>query len=82
MCLEFFHYKDTISGLDSAAIHKMSFIILQAMDVQWDSKANPQYYVFIQGWMVLSLAVSIFVPKSSKLLWFLRTHFARNKDEK
>ena len=51
-------------------------------DAQWDTKANPQYYVFIQGWMLLALGVSIFVPKSSKLLWFLRTHFARNKDER
>ena len=45
-------------------------------------KANPATHVFIQGWMIMSLAVSIFVPKSSKLLWFLRTHFARNKDSK
>lgn len=45
-------------------------------------KANPSTHVFIQGWMLMSLAVSIFVPKSSKLLWFLRAHFARNKDTK
>ena len=45
-------------------------------------KANPATHVFIQGWMIMSLAVSIFVPKSSKLLWFLRNHFARNKDSK
>lgn len=45
-------------------------------------KANPATHVFIQGWMLMSLAVSIFVPKSSKLLWFLRAHFARNKDSK
>ena len=45
-------------------------------------KSNPATHVFIQGWMLMSLAVSVFVPKSSKLLWFLRNHFARNKDSK
>ena len=43
-------------------------------------KSNPPTHVFIQGWMLMSLAISIFVPKSSKLLWFLRAHFSRNKD--
>ena len=45
-------------------------------------KSNPPTHVFIQGWMLMSLAISIFVPKSSKLLWFLRAHFSRNKDSK
>ena len=30
----------------------------------------------------MALAVSVFVPKDSRILWFLRTHFARNKDNK
>ena len=30
--------------------------------------------------MLMAIAVSVFVPKSSKLLWLLRTHFSRNKD--
>ena len=30
----------------------------------------------------MAISVSIFVPKSSKLLWLLRTHFNRNKDSK
>ena len=47
-----------------------------------DSKANPSNWVFMQGWMLMAMAVSVFVPKDSKLLWFLRTHFARNKDSK
>ncbi|XP_059087273.1 uncharacterized protein CG43867-like isoform X9 [Tigriopus californicus] len=47
-----------------------------------DSKSNPSNCVFIQGWMLMSLAVSIFVPKDSKILWFLRTHFKRNKNSK
>eukprot|EP00095_Tigriopus_kingsejongensis_P006145 maker-scaffold730_size105374-snap-gene-0.17 protein:Tk06145 transcript:maker-scaffold730_size105374-snap-gene-0.17-mRNA-1 annotation:"AGAP001935-PA" len=49
---------------------------------QGDSKSNPSNYVFIQGWMLMCLAVSIFVPKDSKILWFLRTHFTRNKNSK
>ena len=32
--------------------------------------------------MLLAMAVSICVPKNSKLLWFLRAHFNRNKDPK
>ena len=44
------------------------------------SKANPPNNVFLQGWMLLAMAVSLFVPKNSKLLWFLRAHFNRNKD--
>jgi hypothetical protein len=44
------------------------------------SKANPPAAVFIQGWMLLAMAVSVFVPRNSKLLWFLRAHFNRNKD--
>ncbi len=47
-----------------------------------DSKGNPANCVYIQGWMLMSLAVSIFVPRDSKLLWFLRTHFARCKDSR
>ena len=44
------------------------------------SKANPPNNVFLQGWMLLAMAVSVFVPRNSKLLWFLRAHFNRNKD--
>eukprot|EP00096_Caligus_rogercresseyi_P011374 TRINITY_DN4455_c0_g1_i1.p1 TRINITY_DN4455_c0_g1~~TRINITY_DN4455_c0_g1_i1.p1 ORF type:complete len:1004 (+),score=284.70 TRINITY_DN4455_c0_g1_i1:240-3014(+) len=46
------------------------------------SSKNPANCVFIQGWMLLALTVSIFVPKSRKLLWFLRAHLNRNKDLK
>ena len=44
------------------------------------SKANPPAAEFLRGWMLLAMAVSIAVPKNSKLLWFLRAHFNRNKD--
>ena len=47
-----------------------------------EAKANPASHVFIQGWMLLALVVSVFVPKSSKILWFLRTHLNRSKDAK
>merc|ERR1719507_2374353 len=46
------------------------------------SKANPPAAEFLRGWMLLAMAVSICVPKNSKLLWFLRAHFNRNKDSK
>ena len=58
------------SGLGSGSSHVS----------QSDSKANPPNTVFIQGWMLMAIAVSVFQPKSSKLLWLLRTHFSRNKD--
>jgi pleckstrin homology domain-containing family H len=49
---------------------------------QADPKANPSTCILMQGWMLMAMAVSIFVPKDSKLLWFLRTHFNRNKNSK
>lgn len=45
-------------------------------------KANPPTYVFVQGWQLLALAVSLFVPKNTKLLWFLKLHLKRNIDTK
>lgn len=45
-------------------------------------KANPPMYVFIQGWQLLALAVSLFVPKNTKLLWFLKLHLKRSIDTK
>ncbi|XP_059480674.1 uncharacterized protein CG43867 isoform X5 [Neocloeon triangulifer] len=47
-----------------------------------DCKANPPSFVFIQGWQLLALAVSLFLPRNSRLLWFLRLHLARNADSK
>jgi hypothetical protein len=31
---------------------------------------------------LLALAVSLFLPRNSRLLWFLRLHLARNADSK
>ncbi|XP_055915624.1 uncharacterized protein CG43867 isoform X10 [Eupeodes corollae] len=47
-----------------------------------DCKSNPPAYTFVQGWQLLSLAVSLFVPKSSRLLWYLKLHLSRNADTK
>ena len=69
-------------GCSSVGGNGGSCFATAAMDQAEFSKANPSNQVFIQGWMLLSLAVSIFVPRSSKLLWFLRTHLNRYKDQK
>lgn len=45
-------------------------------------KANPPTFVFLQGWQLLALAVSLFVPKDHKILWFLKCHLRRNSDTK
>ncbi|XP_058061426.1 uncharacterized protein CG43867 [Anopheles bellator] len=47
-----------------------------------DCKSNPPTYTFIQGWQLLALAVSLFVPKNSRLLWYLKLHLSRNADSK
>ncbi|CAG0913431.1 unnamed protein product [Notodromas monacha] len=47
-----------------------------------DSKANPPSFVYIQGWQLFSLAVSLFLPKNSKLLWYLKSHLSRNAENK
>nr|XP_040229600.2 uncharacterized protein CG43867 isoform X9 [Anopheles coluzzii] len=47
-----------------------------------DCKSNPPSYTFIQGWQLLALAVSLFVPKNSRLLWYLKLHLSRNADSK
>ncbi|KAK2707600.1 hypothetical protein QYM36_015340, partial [Artemia franciscana] len=45
-------------------------------------KSTPPAHVILQGWQLLALAVSLFVPKSHKLLWFLRVHLRRNAEPK
>ncbi|XP_054260935.1 uncharacterized protein CG43867 isoform X1 [Macrosteles quadrilineatus] len=45
-------------------------------------KANPPSYAFVQGWQLLALAVSLFVPRNNKLLWYLKLHLQRNADSK
>jgi hypothetical protein len=47
-----------------------------------ESKSSIRSFVFIQGWQLLSLAVSLFLPKNNKLLWYLKQHLLRNVDIK
>lgn len=47
-----------------------------------ETKSGVRSFVFIQGWQLLSLAVSLFLPKNSKLLWYLKQHLQRNVDVK
>ncbi|KAL5277076.1 PLEKHH2 family protein [Megaselia abdita] len=44
-----------------------------------ECKHNPPAYSLLQGWQLLSLACSLFVPKN-KMLWYLKMHLSRNVD--
>ncbi|CAG9859770.1 unnamed protein product [Phyllotreta striolata] len=43
---------------------------------------GPPVYTLLQGWQLLALAVSLFVPKNSMLLWFLKLHLRRNAENR
>ncbi|XP_037293326.1 uncharacterized protein CG43867 isoform X4 [Manduca sexta] len=47
-----------------------------------DCKSNPPTYSFVQGWQLLALAVSLFVPRNNRLLWYLKLHLSRHSDSK
>ncbi|XP_067011816.2 uncharacterized protein CG43867 [Anabrus simplex] len=47
-----------------------------------DCKTNPPAFVFVQGWQLLALAVSLFVPRNNRMLWYLKLHLHRNADSK
>ncbi|XP_034943606.1 uncharacterized protein CG43867 isoform X3 [Chelonus insularis] len=47
-----------------------------------DCKTNPAQYVLVQGWQLLALAVSLFLPRNNRLLWYLKIHLQRNADSK
>ncbi|XP_053608641.1 uncharacterized protein CG43867 isoform X3 [Plodia interpunctella] len=47
-----------------------------------DCKSNPPSYSFVQGWQLLALAVSLFVPRNNRLLWYLKLHLTRHADSK
>ncbi|XP_062716229.1 uncharacterized protein CG43867 isoform X6 [Aedes albopictus] len=73
---------DTLQGNASQA-NGSSPTSIQAPSVPpIDCKSNPPAYTFIQGWQLLSLAVSLFVPKNNRLLWYLKLHLSRNADSK
>lgn len=63
------HYSNSISGGHSSSSSS-------------SSAAGGAPFTFVQGWQLLSLAVSLFAPRNNKLLWYLRLHFRRNADTK
>lgn len=44
-----------------------------------DSKLNPTSNVMLQGWQLLSMAVSLFLPKQT-VTWLLKVHLHRHAD--
>ncbi|GAB1608428.1 pleckstrin homology domain-containing family H member 1-like isoform X1, partial [Argonauta hians] len=46
-----------------------------------ESKLNPAPYIILQGWELLSMCVSLFLPKQS-VMWLLKVHLQRNADPK
>ncbi|XP_037073458.1 pleckstrin homology domain-containing family H member 1-like [Pollicipes pollicipes] len=67
---------DSSGGKPSAAAAQA------AMLAAADSKSNPAAHVFVQTWQLLALAVSLFVPRNTKLLWYLKLHLQRHADAK
>nr|XP_032518579.1 uncharacterized protein CG43867 isoform X4 [Danaus plexippus plexippus] len=55
---------------------------IQAPLLSVDCKSNPPTYSFVQGWQLLALAVSLFVPRNNRLLWYLKLHLSRHSDSK
>ncbi|KPJ06612.1 Uncharacterized protein CG42248, partial [Papilio machaon] len=55
---------------------------IQAPLLSVDCKSNPPTYSFVQGWQLLALAVSLFVPRNNRLLWYLKLHLSRHADSK
>ncbi|KAK3597816.1 hypothetical protein CHS0354_029375 [Potamilus streckersoni] len=44
-----------------------------------DSRLNPATFVLMQGWQLLSMCVSLFLPKQS-IMWLLKVHLQRNAE--
>jgi len=51
------------------------------LDLTSESKMNPPSYVITQGWQLLAMCVSLFVPKQT-IMWLLKTHLHRNADHR
>ncbi|GBP32440.1 Uncharacterized protein CG43867 [Eumeta japonica] len=68
-------------GGDTQA-HATSPGSVQAPLLSVDCKSNPPTYSFVQGWQLLALAVSLFVPRNNRLLWYLKLHLSRHVDSK
>nr|XP_012149030.1 PREDICTED: uncharacterized protein CG43867 isoform X8 [Megachile rotundata] len=43
---------------------------------------HTQHRLGVQGWQLLALAVSLFLPRNNRLLWYLKLHLQRNADTK
>lgn len=67
---------------DSSGAQKASPTLGSGQPLPADPKINPPSFTFIQAWQFLALAVSLFVPKNNKLLWYLKLHLQRNADTK
>ena len=67
---------------DSSGAQKASPTLGNGQNMPADPKINPPSYTFTQGWQFLALAVSLFLPKNNKLLWYLKLHLQRNADTK
>ncbi|KAG7302261.1 hypothetical protein JYU34_013756, partial [Plutella xylostella] len=67
---------------DGAAHAAGSPSSVQAPLLPVDCKSNPPTYSFVQGWQLLALAVSLFVPRNNRLLWYLKLHLSRHADTK
>ncbi|KAB7506302.1 Uncharacterized protein Anas_04819 [Armadillidium nasatum] len=67
---------------DSSGAQKASPTLGAGQGIPIDPKINPPPFTFIQGWQFLSLAVSLFIPKNNKLLWYLKAHLQRYSDTK
>ncbi|MCL4143506.1 UNVERIFIED_CONTAM: hypothetical protein GTU68_014369 [Idotea baltica] len=67
---------------DSSGAQKASPTLGMGQGVPIDPKINPPPFTFVQGWQFLALAVSLFVPKNNKLLWYLKVHLQRYSDTK
>ncbi|XP_043480966.1 uncharacterized protein CG43867 isoform X5 [Leptopilina heterotoma] len=72
-----------------ALVKQTSRHVQQRLGVQGHStsnvlecKTNPAQYVLVQGWQLLALAVSLFLPRNNRLLWYLKLHLQRNADSK
>ncbi|XP_077994864.1 pleckstrin homology domain-containing family H member 1-like [Glandiceps talaboti] len=52
---------------------------MSSTDQSIDALRTPPHTVFLQGWQLLGLCTTLFLPKQ-KYLWFLKTHLQRHAD--
>ncbi|CAB3221201.1 unnamed protein product [Arctia plantaginis] len=83
-CLEVGELQDELASVLAKQVtpHTHSKHGVQAPLLSVDCKSNPPTYSFVQGWQLLALAVSLFVPRNNRLLWYLKLHLSRHADSK